>query len=664
MNNREKVLSILNDQSSDEVDEIFNLLSLSDDKYTNDGESFITDSEYDSLRVIAGKIDPTNQYFLGIGSSVRTDKIKLPYTMGSLDQVQFGEIGKWIKNKNLNDQRFIITDKMDGISALLVYGTDGTLQIALTRGDGYEGQDITRHVKQIPSVPKNVGRKVTVRVEIEISNINFDKIVSIYTRKGGDQYKNARNFMAGVLNTDSSPVGLFRYVDCFAYEIMPVTSHFYMAKTQQLTELKSLGFKTVGYKIFEDFELTDETLNGYIIERKKLLDYDIDGIVIDVDDSDVREKLSNSRKSDSINPAYSIKYKITDIENIYSATVDCVEWNVSKHGKAKPRIKLIPFNLQGVTISHTTGFNAKYIQENKIGKGAVVKMTRSGDVIPYILEVITPAVAEMPENIEDYEWNETDVDLVLKDKSSNSDVALKRLTSWATALDIPNLKEGSIKKIIEHGYNTPEKIVNMTSTQLKGIIGKNGEKIAKGIASKLNPIALETLLGSYPSFGVGVGVRKFKMLVKQLRNPAELLEGKITEKEISGTDGFDKKTASIILEGLNEFVEYYNDIKSKVTVITTDQTPSGQKFDGQKICFTGFRNKEWETFVESNGGEIVSGVSKKTTLVVANDTDAVSGKTTKAKDLGIDIVSRDDFQQIVGISKLNNFNDTLKDFFN
>ena len=137
--NRKIALEILNNQYTKGI---FRILTIADDEYANTGEPFISDAEYDALRLIAKNIDPNNSYFMGIGSAVRTAKQKLPYTMGSLDQVQVGDIQKWVKSKKLENEEITITDKMDGISVLLVYGDTGALQIALTRGDGYEGHGI------------------------------------------------------------------------------------------------------------------------------------------------------------------------------------------------------------------------------------------------------------------------------------------------------------------------------------------------------------------------------------------------------------------------------------------------------------------------------------------------------------------------------------------
>ena len=196
------VYNYLNDDSDINANEIISILTKADDEYHNGGEPFISDSEYDRLRLKASKDFPTHQYFIGVGSTIRRDKVKLPFQMGSLNQVQVGELSDFIKNKKLGYSSFVVSDKMDGVSAMLVYNELGELQIAFSRGDGIEGQDITRHVKEIPSVPKKISKSMTVRCEIEFSDSNFEKVKKEVTRGDGTPYKNARNAVAGILNSE------------------------------------------------------------------------------------------------------------------------------------------------------------------------------------------------------------------------------------------------------------------------------------------------------------------------------------------------------------------------------------------------------------------------------------------------------------------------------
>lgn len=162
--------------------EMVDILTMADDFYSNDGESFIEDNEYDALRLIAERLDPAHIYFTGIGSNVRGGKIKLPYEMGSLNQVEIGDIEDWVRKHNLANERLVISDKMDGTSALIIYDDNGDPQIAYSRGNGTEGADISRHIFKIKNVPKKVSGKLVVRVEVELTESAFAELNTKITR--------------------------------------------------------------------------------------------------------------------------------------------------------------------------------------------------------------------------------------------------------------------------------------------------------------------------------------------------------------------------------------------------------------------------------------------------------------------------------------------------
>ena len=154
-------------QELSNIEEIITLLTEADDLYYNNVESSLSDAEYDTLRNLAKKLDPTNKYFIGVGSAVRGGKVPLPVKMGSLDQLHNdAEIAKWLSDKQLFNDNIVITDKLDGVSCLLVYDNTGNLQVAYSRGDGVEGADITRHIKNISNVPKKISGKMLVRGEL------------------------------------------------------------------------------------------------------------------------------------------------------------------------------------------------------------------------------------------------------------------------------------------------------------------------------------------------------------------------------------------------------------------------------------------------------------------------------------------------------------------
>ena len=182
-----------------DVDTLVTALRTLDTVYFNDDESWLTDGQYDALRRFVLTLDPLNDYFKKVGANVRGGKIKLPYELGSLDQVEIGEITDWVGEWMLQKEQVAITEKLDGMSCLITYNADGSLAIAYSRGNGTEGADITRHVKHL-DIPKNVGGTKAIRAEIIISKKNFPKIQKLIKRRAGGEYKNARNMISGSMN--------------------------------------------------------------------------------------------------------------------------------------------------------------------------------------------------------------------------------------------------------------------------------------------------------------------------------------------------------------------------------------------------------------------------------------------------------------------------------
>lgn len=630
------------------IDQIVSVLELADDLYYNDEDSILTDSEYDTLRRYAQNTDPTNAYFLGVGSSIRGGKVKLPYQMGSLDQKYEGEIVDWIEKNRLTKETSVISDKLDGASGMIVYDANGNFQIGYSRGDGVEGADISRHLVKMPSVPKTIplDRPLTVRGENIISKANFPKAQVAKTRSG-KPYKNARNMVSGLMNASENPEVVYQYIDFVAYEI--VDSEF--GKDDQLLILKELGFKVPDYSVTPFSSLNDDFLEGYLKGRRSVSPYEIDGVVIDVNSAEKRSLMNPTRST--LNPAYSIKYKVADASNLAAAEVVDFEINVSKHGYLKPRVQIIPVDLVGVTVTWATGFNMKFIRDNKIGPGSKIRITRSGDVIPFILDVIEKStVIDYPEWFEEkthqfgpVKWTDTAVDLVLTNAADNATVKYEQLVDFFASIEVPHLGEGNLQKIFEMGFETPESVIQLTQEDISSLVGSTsiGKKIFAGMKEKLTNIPMYKLMGAHPAFGRGVGVRKMKKLYEAFNGEWETFDNK---RRIVAVDGFDDKTANKIVAGFDPFMDFLAVVEPHIT-IAPYEAPKAGVFSGMSVVFTGFRSKDLEKQVEEAGGKMSTSVSSKTNLLVTNDPDSNSGKAAKARECGVKIIDIDQLKEML-----------------
>ena len=629
-----KEVTVLRAFEDASLDELINALSAADDHYHNTGEPLLDDNEYDIAKRAAYAIDPAHVYFTGVGSSVRGGKIRLPFQMGSLNQVYEGESTDWIAKNDLANHYIVLTDKLDGTSAMLTYDDKGNLQIAYSRGNGLEGADITRHIKNFPTVVTSHPelRNVTIRGEVIIQQDRFEAARSLKTRRGGGEYKNPRNMVAGQMNSKTLPAEIYEYLDFVTYEIVGATDH----KVDQLAFLEEVGFLTPFAQVIPAKLFNDKWLTKHLNERRDVSVYEIDGLVAEVNDKTKRASMNPT--SSTLNPAYAVKYKIASADNEKNVRVVEVEWNVSKHGYQKPRVRIEPTELMGVTVQHATGFNAKFIKENSIGKGAIIRITRSGDVIPFILEVIEPGELDLPEG----EWNETGVDLVATSGEAAETAYFKQVVSFFESIDAPYLKSGSISKMFAEGYTTVESLIQADELEYIVVIGKNGTKVHEGLTKRLNNMYFHDFIGSTSFFGRGVGKRKFKKLL-DVYDYWDLSD--LTVSDIAGVEGFNDKTAAKIVDGMSSFDEFYNKVKDYITIVEPKVT--GVTMKDQNIVFTGFRDKALQAEVEANGGRVASGVSKKTDLVVAANPDSNSGKVKKARQYGIDVIGVDEFRQML-----------------
>lgn len=240
-----------------------------------------------------------------------------------------------------------------------------------------------------------------------------------------------------------------------------------------------------------------------------------------------------------------------------------------------------------------------------------------------------------------WKWSENHVDAILTDVSSNATARFERLNDFFASIDAPYLGDGNLMKMFEMGFETPESIIELTLQDVGSLVGSAamGKKIHTGLRAKLTNIPLYVLMGSHHAFGRGVGVRKMKKLF-------EAFQGDMTKcsnvVNIMQVDGFEHKTASKIAAGYDAFMEFFRKIEPHVTLAKYEPKKEGA-LSGKSVVVTGFRDAALEKMVEELGGKVSSSVSKQTLIVVAADPTATSTKLSKARDLSIQIMSKDEF---------------------
>lgn len=626
-----------------DIEKTVKQLQLFDEAYF-EGSPLVTDTQYDLLKESLRKESPDHPYLLEVGSPERGGKIPLPYKMGSLDQIYENDYVKWIKKYSIENSEVVVSEKLDGMSVLLVYETVNgklSLQNAYSRGNGLEGADITRHIKVMPSTPVSMDRDDIERIVIRAEVIMEEEL---FQSKYSTDNKNSRNMVSGCMNRKVTKHSILKDIHLVTYEIVDLKPKDNKnTKKDNLKLLKDLGFLVVNNKTFLGNELNDEKLKELYTSMADESLYLLDGIVITINDYATMKKLS---KSSSINPEHSVKYKNISDEHILETIVKKVHWKLSKSGYYKPRVEITPVNLFGTTVTFATGFNGKFIVDNGIGSGSKIKITKAGAVIPYIVEVLEKVEPMLPEA--EWEWDSLGVEM--RSTEDTPDVIFMQAVHFFKTLSVEQLQETSLKKVydslldskinISTFDNLVSEVISLLDHDMKKILGANGLKAYDSLHKRLSEIKPETLLGATPFFGQGFGVRKAKKIIDVMSFENFLT---CSESDIKRIEGFDK-TSSRVVDGIEAFKDFYNNIEDYVTFASKEEIPLSNKLNGHVVVMTGFRNKELQEKIEQYGGKVTSGVSKKTTIVIAEDVNSSSSKIKKAKELNIPVIGLNDFE--------------------
>ena len=309
------------------------------DAYYNE-QPLLTDNEYDIVKEYIENKYPSNQVLQDVGAPVERNKVQLPYEMWSMDKIKpdTNALTNWMAKYS---GPYVLSCKLDGVSGL--YTTENKEPKLYTRGNGKIGQDIS-HLIPYLRLPKT--KNIVIRGEFIIPK-------GVFEDKYKTTFANPRNMVSGIVN-QKSITDAVKDLDFVAYEVIKPE----LKPSAQMDLLKTLDVECVFYKI--ESTLSNEVLSDTLINLRSNYRYEIDGIIVQSNTPYIRNT--------SGNPTYAFAFKVRLDKNIVKATVEEVEWNVSKWGILKPRIRIIPINLNGVTITYTTGFNAKYIVDNNIGQ--------------------------------------------------------------------------------------------------------------------------------------------------------------------------------------------------------------------------------------------------------------------------------------------------------
>jgi NAD-dependent DNA ligase len=337
-------------------------------------------------------------------------------------------------------------------------------------------------------------------------------------------------------------------------------------------------------------------------------------------------------------------------DQIAEVKVVDVIWNPSKDGYLKPRVQIEPIQLGGVKIEFATGFNGAFIEQNKIGLGALIQIIRSGDVIPHIRSVTTPAEeAKMPSV--PYKWNDTHVDVMLEDAGSDTTVREKNITGFFRGIGVDGLSSGNIARIIAAGFDTVPKVIRMTKAdflKVDGFKDKLATKIYEGVQNKLSEASIITLMSASNIFGRGFSDKRVELVLESYPNVLTSTESRVEKvKKISAIKGMASKTAEAFVDKIPDFIKFIEEcgLQSKlsggppVAVVLNTSHPLYKK----SVVMTGIRDANVLEALKTVGANLGSSVSKNTVAVIAKSSDEDTGKASEARKLGIPIMTPSEF---------------------
>ena len=646
MNN---IIKDINNPSIDTISYILNLPLLKLEKlilycsdiYYNKLEPVISDDIYDLLIDILQQKNPKSNILSSIGSKNIKNKIKLDYWLGSMTKIKLNsnQLDIWIKKYNT---KYNISDKLDGISALLVYNNNNIN--LYTRGNGNEGMDISNLVKYL-SLPDynsiiNYCNKYNINGNKNIIALRGELVIkkNIYNKLWNTIFKNERSAVASIVNSKKINVKLINDIDLVIYEII---DPFYSID-KQFEYINKLNFK-YAQNININNSIDYKYLSNILKERRQLSEYQIDGIII--------TSIGNYVRNTDGNPEYAFAYKDI-LDNQKAITIiETIEWNISKDGFLIPTIIIKPVEIGGIIIKRTTGFNAKYIVDNILGPNSEIEIIRSGDVIPYINRVIKSAKKPYLPDIK-WHWNKTKVDIQIDNLTSNKNLLIKNIYHFFSILNTKGLGEKVITKIYNAGFNTVEKILNISKDELltiETIKDKSANNILISINIAKENILLEKLMVASNKFGHGLGIEKIKLVTQKYPNILnDYKKWSFDEfiNKIKILNKWEEKTATQFVKNFEKFIDFYNSIKKYIKIKKIIENEDKSLLDKQFV-FSGFRDKKLELLLESKGAKINNSVSKNVNYVIIKNKESLKNPTTKiemAQQYNIPIITIDELK--------------------
>ena len=654
-------------EAKDRIAELTKLLQEANYRYYVLDDPAMPDFEYDRLLRELEELEAAHPELVSADSPTQRvggmaisafEKYEHPVPLMSLQDVfSLEELNEFLEKTLEADPatEFSVEPKIDGLSVALEY-VDGHFVRGATRGDGNVGEDVTENLKTIRSIPMTIDApgRLIVRGEVYMPKKSFEKLNSKQEEEGKPLFANPRNAAAGSLRQLDPKIAAKRGLDIFIFNIQLSEGLEFTTHAETLAYLKSLKFKVIPSRILKSAAKIDEQVLN-INETREKLPCDIDGAVIKVNGLVQRERMGATAKC----PRWAVAYKYPP--EIKETTVEDIVIQVGRTGVLTPKAVVRPVRLAGTTVTNATLHNQDFISQRDIRIGDTVKIRKAGEIIPEILEV---DFCKRPENSTPYHLPETcpvcgaatarDEDgAFLRCTGAECPAQLSRNIAHFVsrdAMDIEGLGSAIVEGLIEKQLiQSPADIYYLTLEDIASL-WKSGSTAAKKLLKAVEASKQQDVSRLIFALGIRqVGAKAGKVLAGHFGSldalmaatEAELTEvpdvGAVTARNIA--EWFAQPQSQHLIERLREAGVNF---ESKRVVTDT-------RFAGKIFVLTGalskFTREEATEKIELFGGKASGSVSKKTSFVVVGEN--AGSKERKARELGIPILSEDDFLAMI-----------------
>ena len=654
------------DNAKKRIDELVATLNYHAHLYYVEDRNEISDYDYDMMQNELKKLEAQYPEFIRPDSPTQRvggeavsgfEKVQHKVQMGSLQDVfSFEEVREFVDRvrETVDDPKFVVEPKIDGLSVSLEYH-DGQLTVGSTRGDGFVGENVTENLRTVRSIPVSIDSTLPmleVRGEVYMPRSVFLKLVKEQEDNDEQPFKNPRNAAAGSLRQKNPKIAAKRKLDIFVFNVQQVEGKELTAHKQSLDYLKELGFKTV-----PDYRLVstaDEIIAriGEIGENRFDLPYDIDGVVIKVDDFRQREMLGATAKV----PKWAVAYKFPPEEK--NTKLLDIELNVGRTGAVTPVAIFEPVFLAGTQVSRATLHNQDLIIEKNINIGDIIKVRKAGDIIPEVLGAV--------EKKSDGAFTLPDECPVCKTKliRSEEEAAVRcpnvecpaqifrSIVHFASkgAMNIDGLGPQIVRVLLDKGLITSvADLYHITEEKLLELDNFK-EKSAHNLVTAIEKSKSNSLDRLIFGLGIrGIGQASAKLLCAKFGGIDSIMRA--TAAEIAEIEGFGDIMADSVYSAFHEehMLSLIQRLKDCGVNTDYEKVQQDDRFEGKTFVLTGtlptLKRNEAKELIEKFGGKASGSVSKKTDYVLAGE--EAGSKLTKAEQLGIKIITEEEFMEMI-----------------